>query len=163
VEPPVTTTAPAPPDGVGIRRAEGADLPAVLRIERASFPQPWPPEAFEHYCGQPGFLVATDAAAPVSVVGFAVADTTIADGRVDGHLKDLAVHPDHRGRGIGSALLWRALRALDECDVARTRLEVRAGNGAARRLYRRFGFEPVARDSGYYRDGEDAVVMTRTA
>ena len=39
-------------------------------------------------------------------------------------------------------------------------LEVRASNGAAIRLYERFGFRPVAMMKSYYPDnGEDAVVM----
>lgn len=46
----VTTTAPFPEDGdSGIRRAERADLLAIYRIEKASFPQPWPYEAFDRF------------------------------------------------------------------------------------------------------------------
>jgi ribosomal-protein-alanine N-acetyltransferase len=132
-----------------------------MRIERASFPQPWPEEAFAYYLDRPGFLVACDPNAAITVVGFVVADTTIQDGRLVGHLKDLAVAPDARGRGIGSALVERGLDRLAAANVATTRLEVRAGNDPARALYRGFGFRPVGREEGYYRDGEDAVIMRR--
>jgi ribosomal-protein-alanine N-acetyltransferase len=148
-------------DGVSIRRAERPDLQAVMRIEAASFPQPWPEEAFAYYLDRPGFLVACDPAAPITVVGFVVADTSIQDGRVVGHIKDLAVAPDQRARGIGSALVDAGLDRLAAADVATTRLEVRAGNEPARGLYRGFGFRPVGREEEYYRDGEDAVIMRR--
>jgi len=150
-----------PPDEVSIRPAERKDLQAVMRVEQASFPQPWPQEAFAYYLDRPGFLVACDPRAPIAVVGFVVADTTIQDGRLVGHIKDLAVAPDARGRGIGSALVERGLARLRDADVSTARLEVRANNDPARALYRGFGFRPVGREDGYYRDGEDAVIMRR--
>jgi ribosomal protein S18 acetylase RimI-like enzyme len=38
-------------------------------------------------------------------------------------------------------------------------LEVRAGNIAARRLYRRLGFRDLGVRRGYYGPGQDAIVM----
>jgi ribosomal protein S18 acetylase RimI-like enzyme len=57
------------------------------------------------------------------------------------HVVDVAVHPRHRGHGLGTA----ALRAvLDEADGP-VRLVVRRDN-PARRLYERLGFRPVAHE-----------------
>lgn len=42
-------------------------------------------------------------------------------------------------------------------------LGVRAGNTAARALYRRLGFTYEGPRPGYYPDGEDAVIMWRRA
>jgi ribosomal-protein-alanine N-acetyltransferase len=39
---------------------------------------------------------------------------------------------------------------------------VRVSNLAAQRLYLKFGFAEVGRRKRYYRDGEDALLMTRT-
>jgi ribosomal-protein-alanine N-acetyltransferase len=164
----VTTTAPSTPDGVRIRPVERADLHSVQRIEQRSFPEPWPAAAFERFVDAPGFLVAVGEEPPgwtidsVAVVGFVVADVIRRDGQPWGHVKDLAVHPDRRGRGIGSRLLLEALQVLAG-RTDRVGLEVRASNDTAQRLYRQFGFEVRRRDPGYYSDGEDALLMVRTA
>lgn len=142
--------------GLQVRRAEEPDLLAVRRIERESFPNPWPTSAFERFLGEPGFLVAEDDG---TVVGFVVADVIASHGRAVGHVKDLAVHPRRRGQGIGATLLARAMMVLTGGGVGSVKLEVRENNEPARELYRQFGFEPVHAIPDYYEDGEDAVVL----
>jgi [ribosomal protein S18]-alanine N-acetyltransferase len=155
----VTTPAPTSHDSdVSIRPAERADLLAVVRIENASFAQPWPHDAFVRFLDQPGFLVATDSRGEVA--GYVVADVTRHYGRRLGHVKDVAVHPDRRGLGVGSALLSRVLAVLAAHGADSVKLEVRESNDEAKRLYRKFGFEPLRRVSDYY-DDEDAIVMLR--
>jgi len=154
----VTTRAHEDGDEVSIRPAERADLLAVVRIENDSFSQPWPYDAFERFLGEPGFLVAqTDG----EIAGYVVADVTQQIGRSLGHIKDIAVHADHRGAGVGSALLSRALGVLAARGAETVKLEVRRSNDGAKRLYREFGFEPLRRVSGYYGNDEDAIVMIR--
>jgi len=149
----VTTTPPSLTPTV--RRAERADLLAVHRIEQASFPQPWLFGAFEQYLAQPGFLVAEGDA----VIGYVVADTVREHGRPLGHVKDLAVHEERRGEGVGSLLLDRSLSVLDARGVREVKLEVRESNEAARGLYRDRGFEYRRTVDSYYSDGEDALVL----
>ena len=93
------------------------------------------------------------------VRGYVVADVVSDFGRTVGHVKDIAVHPDWRGRGIGSTLLARALSVLEASGARRVKLEVRAGNEAAQALYRTFGFSPNHVVPGYYDDGEDALLF----
>ncbi|MDS0476789.1 ribosomal protein S18-alanine N-acetyltransferase [Natrinema sp. 1APR25-10V2] len=154
----MTTRAHEDGDEVSIRPAERADLLAVVRIENDSFSQPWPYDAFERFLGEPGFLVAqTDG----EIAGYVVADVTQQIGRTLGHVKDIAVHADHRGAGVGSALLSRSLGVLAARGAETVKLEVRRSNDGAKRLYREFGFEPLRRVSGYYGNDEDAIVMIR--
>ena len=143
-------------DEVRIRRVERADLLEVFRIEKASFPQPWPFSAFEQFLDEPGFLVATGDGA---VLGYVVADVMPNHGRDIGHIKDIAVHEEVRGRGLGRALLRRVLVALAIEGAALVKLEVREGNAPALKLYRDEGFETLRRIPRYYADGEDALVM----
>lgn len=143
-------------DGPQVRRAGERDLLAVHDIETASFPNPWPYSAFERFVGDPGFLVAADDG---EVQGFVVADVVPNNGRPLGHIKDLAVHPDRRGKGVATTLLSRALMVLAQSGVDSVKLEVRESNDGARSLYEQFGFEPVHRLPDYYRDDEDAVVL----
>lgn len=154
----MTTTVP---DEVTIRQAERADLLAVYRIERASFPQPWPYGAFEGFLGQDGFLVAVGdrGAGPGEVCGYVIADVVTEFGRTSGHVKDLAVALDWRGRGVGSQLLDRGLAVLSAGGARLAKLEVRVGNDAARALYESFGFAPNRVVPEYYDDGEDALVL----
>jgi ribosomal protein S18 acetylase RimI-like enzyme len=62
-------------------------------------------------------------------------------------VKDLAVHPEARGRGIAEALMRHAFmvfyaRGAPHVDLKTNTLE----NAAAARLYERLGMEPVAWD-----------------
>ncbi|WP_435334893.1 ribosomal protein S18-alanine N-acetyltransferase [Haloarchaeobius sp. TZWWS8] len=155
----MTTTAPDPVDHSSIRKAEQADLLAVYRIEQTSFPQPWPFEAFQGFLGEPGFLVATEGQ---KVTGYVVADCIPNHGRGLGHIKDLAVHPDRRGQGIGRRLLARAIAALSAQNAASVKLEVRASNDTAKSLYQNFGFETLRTIPRYYDDGENALVMVKS-
>lgn len=132
------------------------DLLAIYRIETQAFDQPWPFEAFEQFLGVPGFLVAEDG----SVLGYIVVDTTLTPGGPVGHIKDLAVHEQRQGEGIGSLLVQRGLAAVDGVTDA-VKLEVRESNERAIDLYRRHGFRYHRRVSEYYEDGEDALVFVR--
>jgi ribosomal protein S18 acetylase RimI-like enzyme len=58
------------------------------------------------------------------------------------NVHDLAVLPDHRGRGVGRLLLEEAERRARARGSSKLTLEVHATNEGAIRLYRRFGFGP---------------------
>jgi len=57
-----------------------------------------------------------------------------------GAIQNLGVTPPHRRRGLGTALLVRALAGFWRAGVRRIYLEVTADNEGAVRLYRRYGF-----------------------
>lgn len=153
---------------VSVRPATRADLLEVFRIEQSTFPEPWPFGAFERYLDASAFLVAIDesrAGATESgvvddgVVGYVVASTVPTHGRALGHVKDIAVHPECRDRGVGSTLLDAALSTLAGEGASSVKLEVRRSNDAALSLYEEFGFEVLKTVPGYYADGEDALVL----
>ena len=152
---------------VTVRPVERADLLSVYRIEKSVFPQPWPFSALESHLDADAFLVAVtdrpsaDGVDAVSVVGYVIADRTPNGGVPFGHVKDLAVRPDHRRQGVGALLLQNAVDRLVAAGVSDVRLEVRRGNEAARALYERFGFSYHRTAPRYYEDGEDALVYLR--
>jgi mycothiol synthase len=57
-----------------------------------------------------------------------------------GAIQNLGVVPEHRGRGLGSLLLMKALEGFRRAGLKRAYLEVTAQNEGAVRLYRRLGF-----------------------
>jgi ribosomal protein S18 acetylase RimI-like enzyme len=70
----------------------------------------------------------------------------------EGFVKDLAVRPAHRGRGLGEALLRAVFTEFARRGFAQVRLKVDADNPTgAVRLYRRVGMDELRRYSVYVR------------
>lgn len=70
----------------------------------------------------------------------------VADWRLLGHvlfLNGIAVAPEHRGAGIGRALLDDGLDVARRLGCAALELDVAEGNTAARQLYKGAGFVPA--------------------
>jgi ribosomal protein S18 acetylase RimI-like enzyme len=68
----------------------------------------------------------------------------------DGHrgwIYSVAVSPNHRRRGIGSALMQRAERALTELGAPKINLQVRSNNSAVVPFYQSLGFRVEERIS----------------
>lgn len=142
---------------ITIAPATVGDLDAIDEISRHSFRAPWPRQTFADELTRAQARLDVARRGP-DVAGYLnywlVADEV--------HLLAIATHPDLRRGGVAAALMAHLM------EVARTArlvtLEVRAGNEAARGLYRRFGFVEISTRRGYYGDdGEDAVVMTLEA
>jgi ribosomal-protein-alanine N-acetyltransferase len=135
------------------------DIDAVCRIDRASFPTPWPERSYRfELTRNPAaqLLVADRNGGSDGVVGY-VGMWFIVD---EAHISTLAVDPGCRGMGFGARLLADALTFAAGRGVRKTTLEVRVSNHAAIQLYRKFGFEIVGRRKAYYRSNqEDAHIM----
>ena len=68
-----------------------------------------------------------------------------------------------QGRGVGLALLQAVFDWASTQKAESLRLEVRAGNERAMRVYSKAGFLQTGRRAAYYTGPiEDAVVMERT-
>lgn len=140
-----------------VRRAVSADVPAIHRIECASFGDPWSEASFRAMLDHPQVRM-TVAEVSGEIVGYTVALVV----GTEAELANLAVDADRRRTGVGGRLLDDLLQALDGHGTDATYLEVRAGNEAAQRLYAGRGFVAAGRRVGYYRSPtEDAIVMRR--
>jgi ribosomal-protein-alanine N-acetyltransferase len=142
-----------------VRAMQPEDIPAVMDIDRCSFPNPWPENTYWYELRKnpaSHLLVIQSREAPrvVGIAGFWLVIDEV-------HISTFAVHPDWRGRGVGKILLLAMLRQAADLGAVSATLEVRAGNQAAQSLYRGFGFRVVGRRKEYYKNnGEDAVLMT---
>jgi ribosomal protein S18 acetylase RimI-like enzyme len=82
-------------------------------------------------------LLARSAGLPDHVVGYCVCTVTHAG---DGEVDSLFVTESHRRRGIGEALMSRAMEWLAGRATTSLAVEVMACNADALRLYERYGF-----------------------
>jgi ribosomal-protein-alanine N-acetyltransferase len=78
-----------------------------------------------------------------------------------GHIVSVAVLPQHRRKGIGEALVEKAMEGMRLYGGKQCFLEVRVTNEPATGLYKKLEFEVTRTIRGYYSDGEDAYLMSR--
>jgi ribosomal-protein-alanine N-acetyltransferase len=80
----------------------------------------------------------------------------------EAHVHNLAVVPEWRRHGLARRLLALTLEIAARNGARSAHLEVRAGNAAARGLYRAMGFREVGTRRGYYSAPvEDAILLSR--
>lgn len=139
-----------------IRRMLLRDLDNVLQVEHRAFTAPWSRQAFlgelvENRLAR--YIVAEYDGVVVGYGGLWM----IMD---EGHITNIAVDPDFRGRKLGERLLQTLMSMCAATGGHKMTLEVRVSNEIAQNLYRKFGFERVGVRKGYYTDNrEDAIIM----
>jgi [ribosomal protein S18]-alanine N-acetyltransferase len=96
-----------------------------------------------------------------SAIGFVVtAALCIPDIAAECELEFVFVSPEARQQGVGRRLVQMVFAWARDLGAEEIRLEVRASNGRALRLYERCGFIVAGNRPGYYADPpEDAVLM----
>jgi [ribosomal protein S18]-alanine N-acetyltransferase len=155
------------------------DIPQVVTIDRESFPNPWPPHAYQFEISNrdTSHMIVLDAfdrpisggrswrglfdrffagKTPDQIVGYG--GCWLITG--EAHISTIAVAPAFRGQGLGELLLSHMLLRAMLLDAEYSVLEVRESNFSAQALYRKYEYEVVGRRKGYYRDNaEDALLM----
>ncbi|MDI3339571.1 MAG: ribosomal protein S18-alanine N-acetyltransferase [Sphaerobacter sp.] len=163
------------------------DVPAVSRLERRCFTNPWPESAYRRELRNPAnnFYVVlrwrsdrpqaeTSPPEPRGRLALLplirrpeppVTDSIVGFAGMwilydEAHVTTIAVAPEHRGRGLGELLL---VTLFDEAIRRRAEwvtLEVRVSNAPAQALYEKYGFTRQGLRKRYYSDnGEDAYIM----
>jgi [ribosomal protein S18]-alanine N-acetyltransferase len=132
------------------------DVARVIEIEQASFPTPWPRDAYAHELRENRLACYLVARMMHQVVGY-TGMWIILD---EAHVTTIAVAPEHRRRRIGERLLVALLDEAMRRGARWVTLEVRKTNAGAQTLYRKYGFKEIGVRRGYYSDNrEDAIVM----
>ena len=148
---------------IELRQLGLADLRAIEEIERRSYPTPWSRSMFAGELAKPSSICL--GAFEAEGEDGELCGYLIVSRYVDAwHVMNLAVDPDHRGRGIATMLIERLFELTAE-DVRRGyTLEVRVSNVTAIELYERLGFQARGVRRGYYTDNrEDALIMWKDA
>lgn len=139
--------------------ADDRDLEGVIEVEAASFTNPWTRDMYSWELRNRSvchILIVRNE--DCWVAGFC-AFWIVFD---EMHINNLALRPQFRAQGIGTALLRHALGEARELGARRATLEVRASNDPARRLYARLGFYVAGTRRNYYTNPvEDALILWR--
>lgn len=142
-----------------IRPMIASDIEQIVEIEKACFPSPWSAHAFECELNDNQFahyLVATLSDDESKILAYGGVWTIIDEG----HVTNIAVLPEYRGRKLGEILMMNLIAIAVANHVERMTLEVRASNIAAKNLYEKFGFKTEGVRKGYYiKPKEDALIM----
>ena len=138
---------------VEVRRLAYSDLPAVISIERRSFPAPWSLAMFVLELSKPSGICLA-AIEDAELLGYLVCS------RYDRvwHLMNVAVAPERRRRGVARRLISRLME--EGGGGLPFTLEVRVSNNEAIAMYESLGFRSAGVRPRYYQDnGEDALIM----
>ena len=142
-------------DGL-IRDMSFEDIDQVVQLEKLIFSSPWNAELFRYELRNPAgtiYLVLEQDRVLKGYMGAQVLDAEV-------HVTNMAVVPEARRSGIGSALLIECIKRALQRGCRWLTLEVRRGNDEALYFYKTFGFEELGLRHGYYTDsGEDAIIM----
>jgi ribosomal-protein-alanine N-acetyltransferase len=138
------------------RNLSPRDLASVDRIERVSYPTPWSRSMFAGELSKPSSLCLGAFDDEGRLAGYVIASRY-----VDAwHVMNIAVDPESRRNGVGTALLRRLFELTAGQERRGYTLEVRVSNAAAIRLYERLGFRARGVRRAYYTDNrEDALIM----
>lgn len=135
---------------------QAGDIDAVYMVETSTFQSPWRREDFAYEMNTNPVARYLVAELDGRIIGYAGAHLILDEG----HITNVAVLEEVRGKGVGRALLAQLMQYASNLGVAYLTLEVRASNQAAISLYQSFGFIKVGIRKNYYMpEHEDAFIM----
>lgn len=149
-----------------IRRAQLGDLIPIMEINLKTLPEHYSDYFYETLLAEmpEAFLVAEIGG---KTVGYIMCKTEFGFSNFKklgfikkGHMVSVSILPEFRGKGIGSAIVEESINGVQIRKCDEFYLEVRCSNTDAIRLYERLGFTIKQRLNTYYRDEEDAFLMS---
>lgn len=128
----------------------------VAEMEKLCFRDPWSEKsvASELTNKLSLWLVAEESGA---VVGYVGSQTVLNET----DMMNVAVHPDHRRRGIARSLVAALVEALKEKGSRCLTLEVRESNESAIALYQGLDFQQIGLRKNYYRNPRENALILR--
>lgn len=148
-----------------IRRCDREDLSYVIEINMSTLPEHYSDYFFESILKElpEAFIVAE---LDHKIVGYIMCKIEFGFSNFHklgfvkkGHVVSVAVLEEHRGKGLGKALMQEAMSGMVSRKIDEIYLEVRVSNEQAVKLYENLGMSIKTKIRGYYRDGEDAYLM----
>lgn len=155
---------PTPNPGFSLRPARPGDVGFLVDLSRRVFLQFGSYDRYiEEWFGEPivSTFVSEIEGAPVGFVMLAIHPASRTAEAV-GEIISIAVAPEHRSKGIGAALLDRAIALARESSLGlrEIRLSVAEGNARAQRMFARRAFR-IGHVVGVFPAGQRALFMTK--
>ena len=139
-----------------IRLAERRDVPDLLVIEQAQFPEPWSRAMLLDEITNTETRRYTVAVEGKRIVGY-LGVMFVLD---ELHINTLGTLPGEEGRGIATSLINETWDVARGRGILRATLEVAVSNTRAQSLYFHLGFSPVGVRKNYYeKTREDALIL----
>lgn len=148
-----------------IRRCQSEDIQSVIGVNLTTLPEHYSDYFFESILKElpESFVVAE---LDRRVVGYIMCKIEFGFSNFrklgfvkKGHVVSVGVLEEHRGKGLGKALMLEGINGLMSRRGDEIYLEVRVSNVSAIAMYEKLGFTIKSRLRSYYRDGEDALLM----
>ena len=141
---------------ITIKKMTEKDIKAVASVEEKCFIIPWTRKDFEREILENEAAIYFVASDGDETVGFAGMWHVVNEG----HITNVAVLPEYRGRSIGSRLMKALMEEADRLEMIGITLEVGMENDIAKKLYFGLGFKPEGIRKNYYDyTNEDAIIM----
>lgn len=142
-------------NNIEILSLDNDHLDDVTKISALSFKTPWSRDSIEKELSNV-FSKYVVAKVDDKIIGFGGMWLIIDEG----HITNIAVHPEFREYGVGSKILEELITICKDHMAHSMTLEVRASNLPAQSLYKKYGFLEEGLRKKYYQDtGEDAILM----
>lgn len=142
-------------EDISLVRLTEAYINEMMEIENLSFTAPWSRDSYLHDLKENPLAYYSGCLYQGRLIGYAGVWQIIDEG----HISNVAVHPDFRGRRVGELLLRDIFCFCVKHGICRVTLEVRKSNLSAQKLYERLGFRCVGLRPKYYTDNnEDACI-----
>ena len=131
-------------------------IKCIAELEEICFSTPWSDEAIlDAFKNGTKFFVAVKNKKVIGYIGI----SCILD---EGYITNIAVLPELRNKGVGTALLNRVFALARDSRLEFVSLEVRESNQSAISLYEKLDFKQEGLRKGFYTNPkEDALIMTK--
>ena len=135
---------------------EREHINSIAELEKICFSQFWSVDSLlEAFGSGTKFFVAVKNKEVLGYIGI----SCILD---EGYITNIAVFPEYRNQGVGTALLNRVFSLASDSGLSFVSLEVRVSNLNAISLYEKLGFKTEGRRKNFYdKPKEDALIMTK--
>jgi len=146
-----------------LRNYKSGDLSKILELEKNIFPQPWPERFFEYIIDTASglFIIAENEGKIIGYIIGCLREKRDTQGvMLLGHVLNIAVVKDWRGKGIGTMMMDELESRFIILETTQSFLEVRVSNVIAQKFYAQRGYFTTGRIKDYYVD-EDALIMTK--
>ena len=139
-----------------INKMKSSDIDQVLIVENLCFTIPWSFQSFVNELTYNKFAHYHVARHSEMIIGYSGLWKVLDEG----HITNIAVHPDFHRQGVASKMLESLMQFSIENEIASLTLEVRKSNIPAQNLYKKYGFTEAGIRKAYYSDNhEDAIIM----